>query len=81
MAESGNGRIQPGSEKVGGWGGGGIEEWYGLTGVAMGTLLLKAGRVSVEWSAVGEMDATQRTLGELHRHQKGPFFPFLDLFL
>lgn len=48
MGESGNGRIQvqPGSEKVGG--GGAMEEWYGLTGVAMGTLLLKAGRVSVE---------------------------------
>lgn len=37
--------MQPGSEKVGG---GGVEEWYGLTGVAMGTLLLKAGRVSEE---------------------------------
>lgn len=49
MEESGNGRIQvqPGlgrdgdreSER---------EEWYGLTGVAMGTQLLKAGRVILE---------------------------------
>lgn len=84
MGESGIGRIQvqPGSEKVGG-GRGGAEEWYGLTGVAMGTLLLKAGRVSEEECAAGERDATRRPLGELHKqyHPSPPPPPMLLFFL
>lgn len=40
----------------------GVEEWYGLTGVAMGTLLLKAGRVSVEWSVRQERRMPPRGL-------------------
>lgn len=55
MGESGNGRIQvqPGLGRDRGIereqeGKGEREEWYGPTGVAMGTQLLKAGRVSVE---------------------------------
>lgn len=81
MGESGNGmiQVQPGLGREEG-----IErereEWYGLTGVAMGTQLLKPGRVSLEEKLCEagtegcHLEARLRTIQRAHRPERLRFW-------